>query len=398
VRVVYILGTYPVPTTTFIDREITQLRRLGVSVTPISIRHPTRHLSEAQRDLQRSVSYVLPVSVANLAKSHALFLRRRPGAYLRALVELVRGRHPDLWSRIRTVGHFGLGVHVARLVKEEGSIEHIHAHFADRAALIALVAGRLLDLPYSVTAHANDIYVRPVLLPEKMTEAKFVATCTRYNERHLREIAPRAVVRCVHHGLDLNGYEPPVARHDATPLLLSVAQLKEKKGLTYLLDACHMLADRGTHLDVEIVGDGPLRAALEAQVHDLDLAGQVRFLGSLPHDEVVARYAEATLFVLPSVTATDGDRDGIPNVILEAMAMGLPVVSTRHSGIPEAVVDGETGLLVPPGDAGALAGALASLILDPDRCLRMGVAGRRRVADQFDLEANVGSLLEEFRS
>ena len=398
-RVTYVLGTYPVPTTTFIDREIRQLRALGVEVFPVSIRRPTRSLSDAQRELQGGVRYVLPASVPALVRSHATWLRRRPGVYLRTLAELARRPHPDLASRARTVGHFGLAVHVARLVREAGPVDHLHAHFVDRAALVALVAGRLLDLPYSATAHANDIYVGPVLLPEKLTGATFVATCTRYNEEHLRALAPEATIRCLYHGLDLDGYEPSDTPRDrARPLLLSVAQLKEKKGLTYLIDACRTLADRGIDVDVEIVGEGPLRTQLEDQVSALGLTDRVRLLGALPHDRVVERYAEATLFVLPCVTASDGDRDGIPNVILEAMAMGLPVVSTRHSGIPEAVEAGETGVLVPPGDADALAEALAGLLADPERGAWMGAAGRRRVEKSFDVEVNVRRLMEELAS
>lgn len=397
-RVVYIVGSYPLPTTTFIDREVRQLRELGVTVEPISLRRPTRDLSDAQRELQATVTYVLPAPALRVVRDHLRFLARRPGTYLRTLASLVTRPHPDLRSRVRTVGHFGLGVHVAGVVSRLGPVDHLHAHFVDRAALVALVAGRLLDLPYSATAHANDIYVRPVLLPEKLADAKFVATCTRYNEAHLRAVpgADDHVVRCIYHGLDLRGYEPGAHAERARPLLLSVAQLKEKKGLAYLIDATRTLADRGVDVDVEIVGEGPLRAQLEAQVEALGLGDRVRFSGVLPHDRVVARYGEATAFVLPCVTASDGDRDGIPNVILEAMAMGVPVVSTRHSGIPEAITDGEHGLLVPTGDADALADAVESLLGDPDRRTAMGEAGRRRAADAFDVEVNVRRLLEEF--
>jgi glycosyltransferase involved in cell wall biosynthesis len=395
-RIVYVVGTYPLPTTTFIDREIRQLRSMGVRVEPISLRRPARGLSEGQRELQTSVTYVLPASAWQVVRSHASFIVRRPGAYVKAFISLAGRPHPNLASRVRTIGHVGLAVHVARIVRDMGPVDRLHAHFVDRAAVVALVAGRLLDLPWSATAHANDIYVRPVLLPEKLTGATFVATCTRYNERHLRSVAPDAAIRCIYHGLDLRGYEPRTAEGRARPLLLSVAQLKEKKGLGYLLDACRALTDRGVDVDVEIVGEGPLRARLEAQADALGLTDRVRFLGALPHDEVVARYAEATAFVLPCVTASDGDRDGIPNVILEAMAMGLPVVSTRHSGIPEAVEDGETGLLVEPGDTDALADALATLLADPERGDWMGAAGRRRVEKVFDVEINVRRLAEEF--
>jgi glycosyltransferase involved in cell wall biosynthesis len=179
------------------------------------------------------------------------------------------------------------------------------------------------------------------------------------------------------------------------PLLLAVGQLKHKKGLHHLLDACRILVDRGSSFDCEIVGDGPLRGELTARIAELGLRSHVRLLGALPHEVVVERYREASIFVLPCVTGPDGGRDGIPNVILEAMAMGVPVVSTRHSGIPEAVQDGRTGLLVPPGDAEQLAGAIARLLDDGALRERLGSRGRERVREVFDIEANAKALLAE---
>ncbi|HEX6230473.1 MAG TPA: glycosyltransferase [Actinomycetota bacterium] len=399
-RLAYVIGTYPVPTTTFIDREIEALRRLGAEVQVISIRRPARPgLSERQRALQGDVHYVLPVRAGDLLRSHLGFLATHPGAYARTLLHLVSRPHPGLRSRLKTVLHFGIGVHVARLLRDRFPGDHVHAHFVDRAAIVAMVAGRLLDLPYSATAHANDIYVGPVLLPEKIASAKFIATCTRYNGAHLRSVANGASgkIRCIYHGLDLREYRPrpsPPPPRDR-PLLLSVGQLKEKKGHHHLLQACRLLADRGVPFDCEIVGEGPLRAALSARIDELDLGGRVRLLGALPHGSVVERYREATLFVLPCVTGSDGDRDGIPNVILEAMAMRLPVVSTRHSGIPEAVEDGRTGLLVPPGDPAALATAIAELVGDAELRERLGRRGQERVAELFDADANARTLLEE---
>lgn len=398
-HVVYVIGTYPRPTTTFIDREVLALRRKGVQVTLLSIRRPGRGLSSSQRALQADVRYVLPAPVLALTRSHLSFLVAGPRAYLGTLVHLLTRPHPDARARLRTVLHFGIGVRVARMIRDEYPADHIHAHFVDRAALVALVAGRLLGTPFSATAHANDIYVDPVLLPEKMTGAKFIATCTRYNERHLSAVAGvrrERPVRCVYHGVDVRDFHPSDGDRRPRPMLLAVGQLKEKKGFRYLLEACRILSDRGIEYDCEIVGDGPLRSELLSAVDALDLDARVSLIGSLPHEAVVRRYAEAAVFVLPCVTAPDGDRDGIPNVILEAMAMALPVVSTLHSGIPEAVDDGETGFLVPPADPDALADALARLLENPELRSRLGQAGRRSVVERFDLGVNVERLLEEF--
>jgi glycosyltransferase involved in cell wall biosynthesis len=176
---------------------------------------------------------------------------------------------------------------------------------------------------------------------------------------------------------------------------LSVGQLKHKKGLHDLLDACRILVERGLSFDCQIVGEGPLRGELTARIAELDLRSRVRLLGVLPHDAVVEKYREATIFALPCVTGPDGDRDGIPNVILEAMAMGLSVVSTRHSGIPEAVEDGRTGLLVPPGAPGQIANAIARLLENGLLRERLGSRGRERVREVFDVDANARALLAE---
>jgi len=399
VRLAYVVGTYPHPTTTFIDREIRQLRAMGADVRIVSLRHPDGALSHEQRELQVGVTYALPATAPGLLRSHVWAWLRHPAATASTLASLVTGPHPSLSARLRTVGHWGLGVHVGRLIHETGPVDNVHAHFVDRAATVAMVAARLLGRPYSATAHALDIYVDPILLPDKLARAKFVATCTRYNERHLLAVAEDGqapAVRCIYHGLDLHGYEPVRDGTGGVPSLISVGQLTERKGLPFLLDACAILVERGIRFTCAIVGDGPDRAVLERRRDDLGLAEHVRFLGALPHDEVIARYAEAAVFVLPCVMAKDGGRDGIPNVILEAMAMALPVVSTRHSGIPEAVQEGVTGLLVEPEDAPSLADAIATLLADPALRARLGAAGRERAADTFDVTVNVRRLFEEF--
>jgi len=397
-RVAYVIGSYPLLTTTFIDREIDLLRRFGLQVEVTALRRPHGPLSADQRHLVDGVRYVLPVPLRDLLRSHLTFLLGRPVRFWRILAHLVARPHPDLRSRARTVLHFGEGVHVAYLLRG-GRYRHLHAHFVDRAAIVALVAGRLLDIPFSATAHANDIYVSPVLLPDKLAAASFVATCTRYNADHLRAVAdgiPVDIV-CIYHGLDVTSYDPtggpaPPAR----PTILAVGQLKEKKGFRHLMVACRMLRDRGLDFACRIVGEGPDRTVLQARIRELGLEEVVELLGALEHADVVNLYRTATLFTLPCIVSGDGDRDGIPNVILEAMAMQLPVVSTWHSGIPEAVVDGTTGVLVPPEDPEALADALERLLNDETLRSDMGRRGREMVATRFDVAANVRQLMGRF--
>lgn len=390
-HILYVIGTFPLLTTTFIDRELAALGERGIAIRVISIRRPAGPLSPEQADKMQEVRYMLPVSPFRLVAAVVTAVAIRPVALLRTLFLLVTGPHPSARARLRTIGHVFLGVYVWAAVRRSPP-SHVHAHFVDRAAIVAMVVSALLGCGYSVTAHANDIYVNPILLRQKATLARFVATCTGYNARHLSEVAPGARVELVYHGLYPDRFE--VSVEEDAGRVVSVAQLKEKKGLTYLISACRVLADAGITLECDIIGDGPLRHELADQIGALRLDATVNLLGPLPHDEVIDRVRTSSLFVLPSVVAKDGDRDGIPNVILEAMALGKAVVSTDISGIGEAVVDGVTGSLVPPGDIPALADAIGHLLDNPGIRSKMGAAGRRRIDEVFDIRLNARKLEE----
>jgi glycosyltransferase involved in cell wall biosynthesis len=266
--------------------------------------------------------------------------------------------------------------------------------------LMALVAGRLLGIPYSVTAHARDIYVRPVLLRAKLLEAKFVCTCTDYNRVCLSQTMGEELndrLHLVYHGLDLDDFTPPAPRLQShLPVILSVGRLTEKKGFVYLIHACRLLKNREYSFQCHIVGEGPLRRELENLVTEFGLQDTVALCGAVPHTKVIEEYRQAALFVLPCIMASDGDRDGIPNVLIEAMAMELPVVSTCHSGIPELVQAGKNGILVPPGDTEALAGALAELLDRLDLRQALGQRGRQTVLENFDVERNVRRMFDLF--
>ena len=397
-RLSYVIGTYPVLTETFIDREIESILARGVDLEILSIRRPDATLSASQRALSRRVRYLLPASVSRVIVAHLATAVRRPRTYFGTLIWLLT--RPHRAGRSRTAIHFATGVYVAWLLRDRRGI-HIHAHFADRAATVAMVASRLLDTTYSVTAHAREIYVQPVLLPERIGQAAFAITCTDYNRQHLANVlAPQVASRVVrlYHGLDLTAFDDSARRRveGSAHTLLAVAQLKEKKGLRYLVEACRLLADRGRATRCEIVGDGPLRSDLERLVGELGLRESVVLAGPLPFPEVLERYRQASAFVLPCIVASDGDRDGIPNAILEAMAAGMPVVSTRVSGIPEVVRDGETGLLVAEGSAAAIADAVERLFEDRDLAAKLGAGGRALVHREFDLGKNIDRLLEHF--
>ncbi|MGI8828229.1 MAG: glycosyltransferase [Candidatus Limnocylindria bacterium] len=395
----YIIGTYPVLTETFIDREIKHLLDRGADLHIVSIRRPRTELSPLQRDLSRRVKYLLPVSWSRLLYAQLIAMLGRPRTYFGTLAWLLSRFH-DGAPRRRTAYHFLTGVYVAYVLRHRRGV-HLHAHFVDRAATVALVASRFLDASYSVTAHAREIYVDAFLLRERIGEAAFTATCTEYNRRHLATlVGSQAAGRLfrLYHGLDLHTFlsigEPEP--FEGRPLILSVAQLTERKGLRHLVEACRILKERGRDLQCEIVGDGPLLEALSSQIRDLGLGDLVRLTGPLPYPDVVQRYRRASAFVLPCIVAPDGDRDGIPNVILEAMAAAVPVISTPVSGIPEVLRDNDTGLVVPEGDAAAIADAIERLVDDADLGLALGASARAYVREQFDLDRNIGRLVERF--
>jgi glycosyltransferase involved in cell wall biosynthesis len=396
-RLAYIIGTYPLLTTTFIDREIETMRELGVCAKVFSIRQPHGTLSTYQETIREDVDYLLPLSARSFIAGNFYFVFRRPKPYLSTLLFLVTRPHRGIRARFKTLLHFAEGVHTAHLMRQS-SYDHVHAHFADRATTVAMVVSRLLNLEYSFTAHASDIYINPVLLPEKMTRAKFVATCTGYNESYLKGLInghSDISIKRIYHGLDAGKYEKEGEAAESRPVVLAVGQLKEKKGFSYLLKACRLLMDLGYDLACHIVGGGQLQATLEAEIQRLSLQETVSLRGALPHQEVIDEYRQATMFVLPAVISQDGGRDGIPNVILEAMAMEIPVISTQHSGIPEVVENDVNGLLVPPADEQALAQAMAKLLDDPPLREQLGQNGRQTVLNNFDIEQNARTLLNE---
>jgi glycosyltransferase involved in cell wall biosynthesis len=339
-------------------------------------------------------SYLVPASIGRLCRAHGYFLLQHCAAYVGTLCYLLALPHPTLWRRFRTLRHFGVGVLAADLLRGAG-VDHVHAHFADRAGVVAMVISRLLGMPYSVTAHAFDIYVDPLFLAQKIQGARFATTCTAANQSHIRA-ATGERVELIYHGLDFDRLPAGRAPDGAgrRPLILAVGRLQEKKGFVHLLRACALLRERGIRIDCEIIGEGPERARLSALIDELALGDSVRLSGALPHALVLEKYREAACFVLPCIIAEDGDRDGIPNVILEAMACALPVISTRVSGVPEVVVDGQTGILLETADPERIAAAVAGLLESPTVAEALGRNAADFVRREFDIRRNVVRLIE----
>ena len=399
-RIAYVLKRYPRLSETFIVQEILQMEERGADLGLFAIMDPREPLQNPSvqrvrapvRYVQRSFDEDLPI----MLRSHRRLLRRHPVGYARAVGHLLRGTRSP--ASLRTFVQAG---HLADLAERE-RVGHLHAHFANNPASLASYASVITGIPFSFTAHAKDLYLsRPGSILNKAERATFVATCTAFNQRYLQGILPPVLhqkVHVVYHGVDTDRFRPPEAReHAPVPRILSVGRLVPKKGYGPLIEAARLLRDRGVAFRLDIYGGGDLRDVLAHQVRQADLEGTVVLHGACTQDELAERYQQSDVFALSPVVMENGDRDGIPNVLLEAMASGLPVVSTNISGIPELIQNGCNGLLVEPGNPAALADALASLLLDPALRDRLGRDARDSVVREFDAGRNVGKLASLFQ-
>jgi glycosyltransferase involved in cell wall biosynthesis len=322
----------------------------------------------------------------------------RPLRVARTLGGLHRAAGLNPWAHAKLLAVAPKALAAAWRLRRRG-VAHVHAHFANQMADCAAIAATVAGIPFSFTAHAYDVYQtiprqRNDTLGWKLAHAARAFAVSAFAADLMRGRAPGARVETAYVGIPLAVFRPePPQPDDGTLRLLAVARLCEKKGLDTLVDAGARLAARGVPFELDVLGDGPLRATLEAQVERLGLGDRVRFRGAVPQEEVARRLRECHAFVLPCRRDRNGDMDGIPTVFMEAMATGRPVVSTAVSGIPELVRDGETGLVVSPDDPDALAAALARLAGDPELRRRLGTAARALVERQHDERTNAAALI-----
>ena len=393
--VALLVKTYPKISETFILEEILGLERRGLQLHIFSLRRPSDDAAHAATKAVRApVSYIpsdgvsnaIPVIAAQLA-----LMRKSPWRYLKTLLFLLRRE-----ERNRTQAFLQAGYLANRL--SEAGISHLHAHFASEPAGVAELVSKFADISYSISAHAKDIYLSsPASLRRKIRGALFTVTCTEYNRAHLASIAgAEATVLRMYHGVDLSRFCPNLSRGslDERPLILSVGRLREKKGFAVLIEACRLVRDAGTAMRCQIVGYGEEHDKLKSLITRYALEDTVQLTGKMTHDELIELYRQTTVFVLPCQVASDGDRDGIPNVLLEALGMEIAVVSTNVSGIPEVIRDGVNGLLIAPNNAQALAVVMSRLLDSPALRKRLGVAGRRTVATKFCNDANLETVRE----
>jgi glycosyltransferase involved in cell wall biosynthesis len=402
--VAFLLKGYPRLSETFIAQEIHALEQRGLDIRIVSLRHPTdRAIHPVHRDIRAPLLY-LPEYLHQepLRVLRAWRRWRRHARYPRLIQTFLADLRRDRTrNRIRRLGQA-----LVLAAELPADVQRLHAHFLHTPASVARYAALLLDLPWSCSAHAKDIWTTPAWEKrEKLESLDWLVTCTRQGRDHLAALAPAAAkVALVHHGLDLDRFPAPAAKGEerrdgsdpARPVrLLSVGRLVPKKGYDILLAALGRLprdpAWRLTH-----IGGGPLKARLQREAARLGIADRIEWRGAQPQEIVIEAYGEADLFLLASRIAPDGDRDGLPNVLMEAQSQGLAVISSRLPGVGELIEDQSNGLLVPPGDAEALAKALESLIRDPERRRQLGQAGQARVRHDFDMTDGIALLSRRF--
>jgi glycosyltransferase involved in cell wall biosynthesis len=419
VEIGYILKSYPRMSETFIANEIYLLERLGLRLRLFSIldlSDPQRHaVVDATRAPIHYLPQVSPLSELpfpawlrrNAPKffgGHWRLLKARPVGYARTLLEalgLAYKHRRNSWRRPETgfLKEFLQAGHIAWQVLAAGSVRHLHAHFCHTSTTVAMFASELCGRPFSFTAHAKDIYVGALnpgdLLQTKLRRAKFIVTCTRANQSYLARLAaPDKPIHTCYHGLDTRRFVPRATPEGpAVPVVLSVGRMVEKKGFPVLIEACRLLKDMGLQFRCLLVsGGGPFAQQVASLIRDLGLEEVVEVRPAITQEALIEVYHQTTLFALPCQIAENSDRDGIPNVLVEAMAAGLPVISTDISGIPELIEHGVSGVLIPQKDARALAEAVAGLLAAPALRDRLGAAARARVCRLFDAEANVLAL------
>lgn len=422
--IAYIIKGFPRLSETFIAHEIHLLETMGLSLRLFSVKRgehervhdvvkrikaPIDYLPETTSLSATTLRQWLRANLPHFSAAHRLLFRRAPVRYLRAL-----GAALAMCWRYRTgplapprkvfIKEFLQAGDIAERILAEGRVAHLHGHFCHGATTITWFVSLLTGLPFSFTAHAKDIYQTDLnpgdLLRRKIEAARFVTTCTDTNQSHLSQRFPRMkVVHTVYHGLDTGYFAPPPAGSlpSSTPLILAVGRLVEKKGFIHLIEACGQLRASGIDFQCAIVGEkGDQSQRIAQRIEALGLTDQVRLLGPKTQEELRQLYGQATVFALPCLITDDGDRDGIPNVMAEAMAMGLPVISTPISGIPELVTDGVEGLLVPSKDSQALGRAIARLLNDPALRQRIARAARSRICDCFDSHKTTTKLRDLF--
>lgn len=378
---------FPKLSETFIQGEISSLIDKGFDVRIVSLHRPTEQVMHSRSNqLRDRVVYLDDYSTLG---SVILLLAR-----LFCRPKILFGRFSEIFSSLDNF------LCIAKLFTDskKNGTTHTHAHYISEPALLADLVAILTNGEFSISAHAKDIYLTDrVALRNRVAKAKFVVTCTAHNVEYLREVVGEYgnKVFLSYHGIDTAFFKPADALVIAdSPLIVSVGRFKTKKGFDVLINSCSILKRQGRHFQCQIIGYGDQQAALSEMINDLDLEEDVFLVDPIPHDALISKLHHANLFVLPCRLDEDGDRDGIPNAMLEAMACGLPVISTKVSGIPEVIDSESNGLLVAPNDAESLALAMQRVLDDTNLRENLAQQGRQTVTEKFSWTSNIQTLAD----
>ena len=400
-----ILKGYPRISETFISNEILLLETLGFAIHLFSMRQPRENFShESVKKIRATVDYLPETLIKPLPRLlyHNLLLAAKTPLFYAGALKTACRRFLRT-HKSATIKHLLQAGYLAHRYLPASGVTHLHAHFAHSPTSVAMFTSHLTGLPFSFTAHAKDIYTSdPRQILEKIGLARFVVTCTEYNRKHLRELSDgyATPIHRNYHGIDIKLFSDK-NENPKIPVqpfqILTIARLTAKKGLPTIYKALRILCDQGVSLHHTHIGGGEDREKIISLINDLDLESVTQLLGTQPHQVVLEHYKNADLFVLGCEVAPNGDRDGIPNVLVESMAMGLPVVATHISGIPELVGNERTGLLMPPGQPDKLAQSMLRMLTDGELRNRVIAAGKQRIVRQFDNRQLIQELAEVYR-
>jgi colanic acid/amylovoran biosynthesis glycosyltransferase len=383
---------------TFVLREINELERQGQPVVVVPALHGQQKIVHEEAKPWISRALFTPLFSREIFRSNLKVFLKDPSRYLKLLLKLIAGTCVRPSTLLRTLALFPKSVHLSVILPERG-VRHLHAHFATHATTMAYIISSLTDLSYSFTVHGPDVFVHRLLLREKIRKAKFIRAISVFNKAFLSGLYPEETYRkieVIRTGVNPDVYEEAASEHaqkNERPLIVSIAELTPSRGFPYLVDACARLIKAGMNVECQIVGEGPLRGVTEQWIAEKKIADSVKLVGALPQHEVVELMGRSDVFVLPSIVATDGQMDGIPMSLMEAMAAGKPVIAASISGIPELVRHEVSGLLVDAAHPERVAQAITRLIRDPKLRERMGRAGQEKVRQSFDVRKNIAAMV-----
>jgi colanic acid/amylovoran biosynthesis glycosyltransferase len=400
-RIAYLAPEIPAISATFVYNEILHLEKNHLDIAPISVHYPVYPAKgNGTAELREKTHYLYGDSKWLFILSNIKNLLKRPLNYLHTLLMALHDSiKMGIFSRI------GMGILYRFIVASRLSeiitksrCRHLHSQFAHIPTDIAMYASRLSGIPFSFTSHANDIFERGWLLREKVERARFSITISQYNRDFLlKKGAPKEKIHVIHCGVNTASFTGKRQKSiHRIPRIGTLGRMVEKKGFDDLIQACDILKRQGETFHLEIVGDGPLCEELKRLVLSHNLSGEVSFKGLLPHGRVPTWLREQDIFVLPCKKDKKGDMDGIPVVLMEAMALGVPVISTKISGIPELIEDGKSGLLVDPNSENSLANSIKRLLADTDLRNHIIHNGIHKLLSEFDQARNIKKIISLF--